>query len=168
MTTTGKRVALVAGATRGCGRAIAVELGRAGFHVYATGRSSRTSGRSEIDRPETFDAATADATPDDVARTVQVSSDPARHLAKLLELVEVGADRIFLHHVGTTQDAFIDVFGDQVLPALQAAARAVAPDGFVYLEAPRAWTDEDLAPCGLALHRQLKAGAVHAHLLRRP
>lgn len=53
------RVALVAGATRGAGRAIAVELGRAGAHVYATGRSSRISGRSEIDRPETIEA-TAD------------------------------------------------------------------------------------------------------------
>jgi NAD(P)-dependent dehydrogenase (short-subunit alcohol dehydrogenase family) len=49
------RVALVAGATRGAGRAIAVELARAGFHVFATGRSSRTRGRSEIDRPETIE-----------------------------------------------------------------------------------------------------------------
>jgi NAD(P)-dependent dehydrogenase (short-subunit alcohol dehydrogenase family) len=49
------RVALVAGATRGAGRAIAVELGRAGLFVYATGRSSRVSGRSEIDRPETIE-----------------------------------------------------------------------------------------------------------------
>ncbi|MBY5162690.1 SDR family oxidoreductase [Salsipaludibacter albus] len=49
------RVALVAGATRGAGRAIAVELGRAGAHVYATGRSSRTSGPSEIGRPETIE-----------------------------------------------------------------------------------------------------------------
>lgn len=48
------KVALVAGATRGAGRAIAVELARAGAHVYATGRSSR-SGRSEIDRPETIE-----------------------------------------------------------------------------------------------------------------
>ena len=55
MTPSSQPVALVAGATRGCGRAIAVELGRAGFHVYATGRSSRTSGRSEIDRPETIE-----------------------------------------------------------------------------------------------------------------
>ena len=47
------RVALVAGATRGAGRAIAVELARAGFHVYGTGRSSRSAGRSEIDRAET-------------------------------------------------------------------------------------------------------------------
>ena len=50
---TGK-VALVAGATRGAGRAIAVELARAGAYVYATGRSSR-AGRSEIDRPETIE-----------------------------------------------------------------------------------------------------------------
>ena len=51
---TGK-VALVAGATRGAGRAIAVELARAGGYVYATGRSSRTEGRSEIDQPETIE-----------------------------------------------------------------------------------------------------------------
>jgi NAD(P)-dependent dehydrogenase (short-subunit alcohol dehydrogenase family) len=49
------RVALVAGATRGAGRAIAVELACAGFFVYATGRSSRTTGPSEIGRPETIE-----------------------------------------------------------------------------------------------------------------
>lgn len=49
------RVALVAGATRGAGRAIAVELARAGFFVYATGRSSRDSGPSELGRPETIE-----------------------------------------------------------------------------------------------------------------
>jgi NAD(P)-dependent dehydrogenase (short-subunit alcohol dehydrogenase family) len=48
-------VALVAGATRGAGRAIAVELGRTGFHVYVTGRSSRTRGPSEIGRSETIE-----------------------------------------------------------------------------------------------------------------
>jgi len=50
---TGK-VALVAGATRGAGRAIAVELARAGATVYATGRSTRSS-RSEYNRPETIE-----------------------------------------------------------------------------------------------------------------
>jgi NAD(P)-dependent dehydrogenase (short-subunit alcohol dehydrogenase family) len=49
------KVALVAGATRGATRAIAVELARAGGYVYATGRSSRTEGRSEIGRPETIE-----------------------------------------------------------------------------------------------------------------
>jgi NAD(P)-dependent dehydrogenase (short-subunit alcohol dehydrogenase family) len=49
------RVALVAGATRGAGRALAVELARAGAYVYATGRSSRTAGPSELGRPETIE-----------------------------------------------------------------------------------------------------------------
>jgi NAD(P)-dependent dehydrogenase (short-subunit alcohol dehydrogenase family) len=49
------RVALVAGATRGAGRAIAVELARTGLFVYATGRSSRVSGGSEMGRPETIE-----------------------------------------------------------------------------------------------------------------
>ena len=51
-------------------------------------------------------------------------------------------------------------------PALAAAARAVQPQGWVYLEAPTAWDDAALADTGLTAHRHLKAGAVHAHLLR--
>ncbi len=54
---------------------------------------------------------------------------------------------------------------DLFAPALQAAARALKPEGFVYLEAASAWTDELLAPLGLVLQRHLRAGAVHAHLL---
>src|SRR5579863_10471850 len=49
------KVALVAGATRGAGRAISVELCGAGAFVYATGRSSRVSGPSDMDRPETIE-----------------------------------------------------------------------------------------------------------------
>ncbi len=52
--------------------------------------------------------------------------------------------------------------------ALAAAALAVAPGGYVYLEAPQAWTSDHLQPLGLVLHRHLKAGAVHAHLLVKP
>jgi NAD(P)-dependent dehydrogenase (short-subunit alcohol dehydrogenase family) len=48
------KVALVAGATRGCGRATAVELGALGATVYGTGRSTR-AGRSPMDRPETIE-----------------------------------------------------------------------------------------------------------------
>jgi 16S rRNA (guanine966-N2)-methyltransferase len=51
-------------------------------------------------------------------------------------------------------------------PSLQAAAAAVTQEGFIYLEAPAKWTDELLAPMGLKVHRHLKAGAVHAHLLQ--
>jgi len=51
-------------------------------------------------------------------------------------------------------------------PALRAAARALRAGGSVYLEAPRRWSDGELAAFGLVGFRYLKAGAVHAHLLR--
>ena len=52
-------------------------------------------------------------------------------------------------------------------PALDAAAQAVTAHGLIYLEAPRRWPDEQLLALGLTLHRQLKAGTVVAHLLKR-
>ncbi|UOQ88846.1 TIGR03885 family FMN-dependent LLM class oxidoreductase [Agromyces endophyticus] len=74
----------------------------------------------ELERPEDFDARTADATPDEVAGTLVVSSDPSRHLDHLTRIAELGVDRIYLHHVGTEQAEFIDVFGDRVVPDLEA------------------------------------------------
>ena len=47
-------VALVAGATRGCGRGIAMELGAAGATVYCTGRTTRQH-QSPMKRPETIE-----------------------------------------------------------------------------------------------------------------
>ena len=46
-------------------------------------------------------------------------------------------------------------------PALIAAAPTVAAGGFIYLEAPREFTE---APAGFTRHRHQRAGAVHAHL----
>ena len=70
---------------------------------------------------------------------------------------------------GTLELVFLDPPFDADLfdKSLAAAAQAVAPGGFIYLEAPKAWNDEALVPFGLSLRRHLKAGAVHAHLLVR-
>lgn len=70
---------------------------------------------------------------------------------------------------GSLQAVFLDPPFDTLAlyePALRAAARALHADGAIYLEAPRRWTVEELAALGLAEFRYLKAGAVHAHLLR--
>ena len=71
---------------------------------------------------------------------------------------------------GSMQLVFIDPPFESTLfePALKAAADAIAPQGLVYLEAPRSWTAEELAPLGLTIWRSSKAGAVHFHLLARP
>ncbi|MEU6475001.1 SDR family oxidoreductase [Streptomyces massasporeus] len=67
------KVALVAGATRGAGRGIAVELGAAGATVYVTGRSTRAR-RSEYDRPETIEG-TADLVTAAGGRGIAVPTD---------------------------------------------------------------------------------------------
>lgn len=83
------KVALVAGATRGAGRAIAVELARAGATVYATGRSSQVEGRSEIGRPETIEETgelIADAGGDGIAlRVDHLEPDQVRRLAERID-----------------------------------------------------------------------------------
>lgn len=53
-----------------------------------------------------------------------------------------------------------------VLSALTAARAAIGETGLIYLEAPRVWSPDELAPIGLQVHRQGKAGQVAFHLLR--
>ena len=50
---------------------------------------------------------------------VLVSSDLAQHVAWLQEFAALGFDDIALHHVGQDLDAFIDAFGEHVLPELR-------------------------------------------------
>ncbi|MGW3286375.1 SDR family oxidoreductase [Streptomyces sp. NPDC001002] len=83
------KIALVAGATRGAGRGIAVELGAAGATVYVTGRSTREH-RSEYDRPETIED-TADLVTEAGGHGIAVPTD---HLdsAQVRTLVDRIAD----------------------------------------------------------------------------
>jgi hypothetical protein len=67
---------------------------------------------------EQFDLAATHVRPQDVAASVLVSSDVGRHVAWIAELVALGFDAVYLHHVGQDQRRFIDVFGEHVLPAL--------------------------------------------------
>jgi NAD(P)-dependent dehydrogenase (short-subunit alcohol dehydrogenase family) len=82
-------VGLVAGATRGAGRAIAVELARAGFYVYATGRSSRTTGPSEMGRLETIEE-TGDliAAADGAGSALVVDHEDPASVAELVSAIE--------------------------------------------------------------------------------
>jgi NAD(P)-dependent dehydrogenase (short-subunit alcohol dehydrogenase family) len=88
------RVALVAGATRGAGRGIAVELGAAGATVYCTGRTTRGE-RSEYDRPETIeDAAEAVTAAGGEGIAVRVDHlDPAQVRA-LVERIDADHGRL--------------------------------------------------------------------------
>ena len=64
---------------------------------------------------------------------------------------------------------FVDPPFDSALaaPALAAAARVVAPGGWIYLELPRPFDAGLAPPIALTLVRQGRAGSVHFHLLQR-
>ncbi|WP_036963798.1 TIGR03885 family FMN-dependent LLM class oxidoreductase [Promicromonospora kroppenstedtii] len=66
-----------------------------------------------------FDALGRGVGIDAVRRAVLVSADPGELTARLAELRDVGADRLYLHHVGRRQDAFVEMFGEHVLPQLR-------------------------------------------------
>jgi len=51
---------------------------------------------------------------------VLVSSDPKQHVAWLHEILDCGADELFLHHVPRDQQGFIDTFAAEVLPEVVA------------------------------------------------
>jgi alkanesulfonate monooxygenase SsuD/methylene tetrahydromethanopterin reductase-like flavin-dependent oxidoreductase (luciferase family) len=75
---------------------------------------------------EAFDVMAETVTPQQVAEVVNVSSDPAWHAARIQEYLDQGWDEVYLHHVGQRQEAFLDTFGERVLPQLAPAAPAPA------------------------------------------
>jgi len=89
-------IALVAGATRGAGRGIAVALGEVGATVYCTGRSTRDR-RSEYDRPETIEE-TAELVTEAGGEGIAVAVDhlePAQ-VAALVQRVDAERGRLDL------------------------------------------------------------------------
>jgi probable non-F420 flavinoid oxidoreductase len=80
----------------------------------------------DLDTPQAFELASAHVTPADVAQVVRVSSDLGQHAAWIAEYVELGFDDVYLHQVGQDQHAFIDAFGDHVLPQLDVSTPAPA------------------------------------------
>ena len=95
-------VAIVAGATRGAGRAIAVELGAAGATVYGTGRSTRGN-PSPMARPETIEE-TAELVDEAGGRGIAVRVDHTRS-------DEVQA---LVRRVAAEQDGRLDVLVNDV------------------------------------------------------
>ncbi|MEU6899709.1 SDR family oxidoreductase [Streptomyces virginiae] len=83
------RIALVAGATRGAGRAQAVELGRAGATVYVTGRTTRTRasevGRTSETIEETAEFVTAAGGTGIAVPTDHLDEDQVRALARRID-----------------------------------------------------------------------------------
>jgi NAD(P)-dependent dehydrogenase (short-subunit alcohol dehydrogenase family) len=99
----GGMIALVAGATRGGGRGIAVGLGEAGHTVYVTGRSTRAR-RSEIDRPETIE---------ETAELVEAAGGTA--IPVQVDHLDPGQVRALLERIGELDILVNDIWGGEQL-----------------------------------------------------
>ena len=72
----------------------------------------------DLELTDHFDAVSRDVSPERVAEVVNVGSDLGWHAARLRQYADLGFDKIMVHHVGQEQTAFIDAFGEKVLPQL--------------------------------------------------
>ncbi|HLL50530.1 MAG TPA: TIGR03885 family FMN-dependent LLM class oxidoreductase [Thermomicrobiales bacterium] len=72
----------------------------------------------DLRTPLQLEAAARFVRPEDVAEHVRISDEAERHLEWLRGDLELGFEHVYLHNVGRNQKEFIEVFGEQVLPAL--------------------------------------------------
>lgn len=70
----------------------------------------------DLETVEHFDAVGEFVGAEAVRESVVVSSDSARHLSQIQGAAELGFNEVILHHVGKDQVAFIEHFGEHVLP----------------------------------------------------
>lgn len=76
--------------------------------------------------PDEFDAASRYVRPEDLDDHVLISADVNRQAEWLAEYAALGFEEILLHNVGRNQREFIDVFGEQLRPALERAVSGSA------------------------------------------
>ena len=80
----------------------------------------------DLDHVALFDEAAKHVPPAAVKGPVLVSSDPGQHVAWLQDLIALGFDEVYLHHVGQEQKEWLEVFGEQVLPELDITRRSAS------------------------------------------
>lgn len=76
--------------------------------------------KQDIRNPSDFAEMAKLVRPEDFKNRLLISPDPEAHRAYIQRFVDLGFDQIYLHNVGRNQEAWIDVFGREVLPKLRA------------------------------------------------
>jgi coenzyme F420-dependent glucose-6-phosphate dehydrogenase len=70
----------------------------------------------DLPTPDAFAARSGNVTPEEVKKKLRVSSDLSRHVEWIARDLELGAARVYLQDVGPNRRAFIETFGEHVLP----------------------------------------------------
>jgi probable non-F420 flavinoid oxidoreductase len=75
----------------------------------------------DLETAEIFDSVSEHVPADLMREHVLISSDLGQHAKGLHDLITLGFDALYLHHVGKEQREFVEAFGDRVLPQLEAS-----------------------------------------------
>jgi probable non-F420 flavinoid oxidoreductase len=73
----------------------------------------------DFEQPEDFDAAVGEPDDDELRKAVLVDADAAALAERIAHLSGLGFDRVYLHHVGKDQDAFLARAESELLPTLR-------------------------------------------------
>ncbi|HEY9742872.1 MAG TPA: TIGR03885 family FMN-dependent LLM class oxidoreductase [Coleofasciculaceae cyanobacterium] len=94
------------------------EKARAGAYDQWRTNIFNSSVLADLRHPKQFDLAAEFVKPEDMDEYVRISAKPEQHVEWLQKDIELGFSEIYLHNVNREQQAFIETFGERVLPAL--------------------------------------------------
>src|SRR5215216_552584 len=72
----------------------------------------------ELPRPEHFEQAAADLTPEDLAEAIPCGPDPDRYLEDIRAYEQAGYTHVYFHQVGYDQDGFFRFWREELQPEL--------------------------------------------------
>lgn len=76
----------------------------------------------DLEQPEEFDAAVPEIDERALREALLIDDDPRALAERVAELVRIGFDRVYLHHVGKDQSYFLDAAQAELLPRLREAS----------------------------------------------
>ena len=74
--------------------------------------------RGDLRNPQLIEQIARLVRPEDLVGRLPIGADLQMHLAELRSFHDLGYDRVFVHNVGRNQAAFLQAYGEHVLPAL--------------------------------------------------
>ena len=75
--------------------------------------------KADIREPEDFEAMAKLVRPEHYKNRVLLTPDLDEHVAYLQHFIDLGFNEIYVHNVARTQEAFIDAYGERVIPKLR-------------------------------------------------
>jgi coenzyme F420-dependent glucose-6-phosphate dehydrogenase len=91
---------------------------RSGAHEQWAANILPSAVLTDLRHPSQFAAAASIIRPEELDGAVRISSSLQQHIDWLGEDLSLGFERIYLHNVNREQEAFIEAFGQKVVPAL--------------------------------------------------